>query len=125
MTGSSSQSSNVRTSCALDTAADFSPRIINVLVNGRRSSVRLDATTIEALDALCRREGVRRKSVFEMAAAQQREGGSFSAALRTVVLAYWLKSSRNETAATDALAELARTVSQDLSLAGASRLQVQ
>ena len=67
----------------------------NVRIDGRRTSVRLEASMWEALDDICDREGKTVNDICAIVARTQREGG-FTSALRVYILIYYRNSAQHD-----------------------------
>ncbi|MDX1710972.1 MAG: ribbon-helix-helix domain-containing protein [Rhodovibrionaceae bacterium] len=60
----------------------------NVIVDGRRTSLRLERLMWEALAEICRREGASRAEICTLVEARRRES-SLTAAVRVYILSYF------------------------------------
>jgi len=75
---------------ALNAVTGFKSVPVNLRVRGTRTSMRLDAATLSALDRLAAEEGLTRHQVADLVATRLPDNTSLAAALRSFVLAYWM-----------------------------------
>jgi predicted DNA-binding ribbon-helix-helix protein len=67
----------------------------NVMVGGRRTSLRLERLMWEALAEICRREGLSRSDICSRVEARRRES-SLTAAVRVYILSYFRAAATEE-----------------------------
>lgn len=79
------------TSLPMTEVEEFQQRSVNFWIAGQRTSIRLDWTTLDALDRIAEEEGLTRHQIAEAVAARRPPDGNLSAALRCFILAYWMR----------------------------------